>query len=137
MRVSYEAASRGTREITFFDPSAASSAQSWIHCRVVRRLVEMACATFLETSQAIGRNRKPKDASEMCTSLEHNRLRMSSGQISEDARRNNHMVAAETYLQLTATYDRSGEIARLADRGLIGLGSLDNGLVESVLIHVS
>jgi hypothetical protein len=79
MGVSYQAASKGTREITFFDPSAGSSAQSWIHCRVVRRLVEMACATVLETSQTIGRNRKPKDASERCTSLEYNRLRMSSG----------------------------------------------------------
>ena len=47
------------------------------------------------------------------------------------------MVAAETCLQLTATHDRSGEIARLADRGLIGLGSLDNGLAESILMHFS
>lgn len=69
---------QGTREITFSDPSAASSAQSTTHCRVVRRLVEWRALPRPRDESAIGRNSKPKDASEMCTSLE-NRLRMSSG----------------------------------------------------------
>jgi hypothetical protein len=43
----------GTREITFFDPSAASSAYSSSQCRVVRRLIQNHAVLDLETSQRL------------------------------------------------------------------------------------
>jgi hypothetical protein len=84
----------GTREITFSDPSAASSAQSPSHCRVVRRLIRRyAVLLCLETSHSIGRKTKPKDASEMACLLVcfWNTGGQVSGKISEDSAEKYHM----------------------------------------------